>query len=108
MNTSEKCPHCTFSERTGGLPQGATRGSRDYKNLTNGSLKEATLNPTNPRDRPADWEADIDMLIQCVENRLQNKLPGVGRGFIHLHHSENKGYARTDAFRGIRPSGRAE
>lgn len=23
------------------------------------SYKEATLNPTNPRDRPADWEADI-------------------------------------------------
>src|ERR1035438_6756728 len=23
------------------------------------SYKEATLNPTNPRDRPADWEADV-------------------------------------------------
>ena len=23
------------------------------------TYKEATLNPTNPRDRPADWEADI-------------------------------------------------
>src|SRR5208283_3557129 len=23
------------------------------------SYKEATLNPTNPRDRPADWESDV-------------------------------------------------
>jgi protein-histidine pros-kinase len=28
------------------------------------SYKEATLNPTNPRDRPADWEADIIRLFR--------------------------------------------
>src|SRR5687768_9350534 len=29
------------------------------KKYTEYSYKEATLNPTNPRNRPADWEADL-------------------------------------------------
>jgi protein-histidine pros-kinase len=32
------------------------------------SYKEATLNPTNPRDRPADWEADIIRLFRDNRN----------------------------------------
>jgi HAMP domain-containing protein len=32
------------------------------------SYKEATLNPTNPRDRPADWEADVIHLFRDNPN----------------------------------------
>jgi len=39
------------------------------------SYKEATLNPTNPRDRPADWEADI---IRYFRDNPNIKKPKVG------------------------------
>jgi protein-histidine pros-kinase len=34
------------------------------------AYKEATLNPTNPRDRPADWEADV---INAFRNNKDRK-----------------------------------
>src|ERR1700730_17632436 len=34
------------------------------------SYKEATLNPTNPRDRAVDWETDIIQLFRNDANRL--------------------------------------
>lgn len=39
------------------------------------SYKEATLNPTNPRDRPADWEADV---IRIFRDDPSRKSPVVG------------------------------
>jgi protein-histidine pros-kinase len=39
------------------------------------SYKEATLNPTNPRDRPADWEADI---IRIFRDNPSMKIPYIG------------------------------
>jgi protein-histidine pros-kinase len=38
------------------------------------AYKEATLNPTNPRDRPADWEADIINTFR--NNKDQNEVVG--------------------------------
>jgi HAMP domain-containing protein len=38
------------------------------------SYKEATLNPTNPRDRPADWEADVIHMFR--NNPSQKSLAG--------------------------------
>ena len=38
------------------------------------SYKEATLNPTNPRDRPADWEGDIIHMFR--DNPSQKSLVG--------------------------------
>ncbi|MBN8451509.1 DUF3365 domain-containing protein [Accumulibacter sp.] len=40
------------------------------RKYTNYAYKEATLNPTNLRDRPADWEAD---LIHSFRNRADQK-----------------------------------
>ena len=40
------------------------------KNHPEYSYKEATLNPTNPRDRAADWEADI---VQAFRNQPDRK-----------------------------------
>src|SRR5438128_3877132 len=40
------------------------------KKYTEYSYKEATLNPTNPRDRTADWEAD---LVQKFRNDASGK-----------------------------------
>jgi protein-histidine pros-kinase len=37
------------------------------------SYKEATLNPTNPRNRATDWEADI---VQAFRNRTDNEVIG--------------------------------
>ena len=38
------------------------------------SYKEATLNPTNPRDRPADWEADVIHIFR--DNPAKKSLVG--------------------------------
>jgi hypothetical protein len=40
------------------------------KKYPNYDYKEATLNPTNPRDRAADWEAD---LVNSFRNRPDSK-----------------------------------
>ena len=40
------------------------------KKYPNYNYKEATLNPTNPRDRASDWEAD---LVQNFRNRPDSK-----------------------------------
>jgi protein-histidine pros-kinase len=40
------------------------------------SYKEATLNPTNPRDRPADWEADIIRIFRdnpAIKSKLGSR-----------------------------------
>jgi protein-histidine pros-kinase len=51
--------HDTFHPQT--VPAYAATESFNYlrAKYPEYSYKEATLNPTNPRDRPADWEADI-------------------------------------------------
>ena len=48
------------------------------------SYKEATLNPTNPRDRTTDWEADIVQIFrndpsrtEVVGERLQGPVPAL-------------------------------
>jgi len=41
------------------------------KNKPEYHYKEATLNPTNPRDRSADWESDIINEFRDNENRLE-------------------------------------
>ena len=41
-----------------------------HKKYPNYDYKEATLNPTNPRDRAADWEAD---LVNAFRNRADSK-----------------------------------
>ncbi|MCZ7564431.1 MAG: DUF3365 domain-containing protein [Burkholderiales bacterium] len=41
------------------------------KNFPEYSYKEATLNPTNPRDRAADWEADIVQQFRGTSERKE-------------------------------------
>jgi len=38
--------------------------------------KEATLNPTNPRDRAADWEADVINIFRNPANKGQKEIVG--------------------------------
>ncbi len=62
------------------LPQtipsyGATEQLNDLrKKFPDYTYKEATLNPTNPRDRAADWEADV--VNQFRENRARLEIVG--------------------------------
>jgi protein-histidine pros-kinase len=62
------------------LPQtvpayGATEQFNDIrKKFPDYTYKEATLNPTNPRDRASDWEADV--VNQFRENQAQLEIVG--------------------------------
>jgi len=64
----------TFHPQT--VPAYAATESFNYlrKKYPEYSYKEATLNPTNPRDRPADWEADIIHMFR--DNPNQKSLVG--------------------------------
>lgn len=54
-------PHMTQSFHAQTVPAYAATQTFEFLRRTHGeySYKEATLNPTNPRDRATDWEADI-------------------------------------------------
>lgn len=56
--TGEKLEHSFFPQT---VPAYAATEGFNYlrTRYPEYSYKEATLNPTNPRDRPADWEADV-------------------------------------------------
>lgn len=52
------------------------------------SYKEATLNPTNPRNRPADWEADlVNQFRQNGETKeiVSERLSSTGRSLFIAH-----------------------
>lgn len=52
------------------------------------SYKEATLNPTNPRNRPADWEADLVNQFRQnsdVKEIVSERLSSTGRSLFIAH-----------------------
>ena len=52
------------------------------------SYKEATLNPTNPRNRPADWEADLVNQFRHnpeVKELVSERLSSTGRNLFIAH-----------------------
>jgi protein-histidine pros-kinase len=52
------------------------------------NYKEATLNPTNPRNRPADWEADLVNQFRAdpaVKEIVNERLSSTGRSLFIAH-----------------------
>jgi HAMP domain-containing protein len=52
------------------------------------SYKEATLNPTNPRNRPADWEADLVNQFRsdpAIKEIVNERMSSTGRSLFIAH-----------------------